>query len=411
MQNLFSLQETPSYLSSASTFPSQKCTMKPLEIVFGDVFVVASLLAIAFYFYVKRCFEYWERRGVPYIEPGFPFGNFGNPAIFDTHAAEKLQKYYDQLRSEGRKHGGCFVLTSPSYVPMDPDLLKDMMQKNFHHFMNRGIYYNERDDPLSAHLFAIEGQRWKELRHKMTPTFTSGKMKMMFHILVESGRELDKAMGRKVGEAISIKEVLQNFTMDIIGSCAFGLECNSFSNPEAQFVKMGKRLFIHSPRDKFNRIFGFAFPRLARKLGITTTPKETSKFYFDVVEQTVKYREENQVVRKDFMQILIDLKNSSDEHGEMFTIAVIAAQAFAFFLAGFETSSTTMTYCLYALAENEEVQQMAREEVRSVLEDHGGELTYEALQQMKYLEKVLEGKCLANREVVYVQKQQILKNK
>lgn len=67
------------------------------------------------------------------------------------------------------------------------------------------------------------------------------------------------------------------------------------------------------------------------------------------------------------MDILIKLKNQerieNDENSGPISVHEIAAQGFIFFLAGFETSSTTMTFALYELAMNQELQDRARIEM------------------------------------------------
>jgi cytochrome P450 family 6 len=70
----------------------------------------------------------------------------------------------------------------------------------------------------------------------------------------------------------------------------------------------------------------------------------------------------------------------------------LAAQAFVFFLGGYETSSTTMTFCVYELALHQDIQDRLREEIDDVLQKHDGKLTYEGIQQMEYLDKVVSGK-------------------
>ena len=71
----------------------------------------------------------------------------------------------------------------------------------------------------------------------------------------------------------------------------------------------------------------------------------------------------------------------------------LAAQAFFFFAAGFETSSTTMTFCLYELSLHQDIQDRLRQEIDVVLQKHGGKITYEGIQEMEYLDKVVSGKA------------------
>jgi cytochrome P450 family 6 len=75
------------------------------------------------------------------------------------------------------------------------------------------------------------------------------------------------------------------------------------------------------------------------------------------------------------------------------TMDVIAAQAFVFFVAGFETSSTTMMFCLYEMALHPDMQERLQAEIDSVTQQHDGNITYESILGMQYLDKVVSGEC------------------
>lgn len=73
------------------------------------------------------------------------------------------------------------------------------------------------------------------------------------------------------------------------------------------------------------------------------------------------------------------------------TDTLLAAQAFVFFAAGFETSSMTISNALYELALNQELQKKLREEIKEFDTKNSGDWKYETIKQMTYLDKVFKG--------------------
>jgi len=74
-----------------------------------------------------------------------------------------------------------------------------------------------------------------------------------------------------------------------------------------------------------------------------------------------------------------------------FTDDELAAQATVFFLAGFETSSTVLSYALLELAANPDVQRKAQLEIDEAMSENNGVVSYDTLKDMKYLDWILQG--------------------
>lgn len=106
----------------------------------------------------------------------------------------------------------------------------------------------------------------------------------------------------------------------------------------------------------------------------------------------MKYREENSLVRNDFLDVVTQMKFAPEDTN--LSEDTVTAHAISFFVDGFETSSITLSFTIYEIAANLNVQEELRNEINNVLKKYNDVLNYEAIQEMAYLDRVLSGKKL-----------------
>lgn len=356
------------------------------------VLILVGILT-AIYAYFKISFNYWKSRNVPHDPPTIPHGNIKGMGV-KCHQSVIWRELYHRYKGAA-KFCGIYLFTRPVALLLDLDLIKCVLVRDFGHFNDRGIYYNEKDDPISAHLGSLEGEKWRMLRAKLTPTFTSAKMKFMFPTIVGIGERLRDRLQHtivKANDEVEISELLRRYTTDVVGTCAFGIEFNCLNDENAEFYKFSRLITTEARHHVLVQAIITSYRGLARKLGIRFFRDDVSAFFLNVVRETVEKREQNNIHRNDFMDLLIKLKNEESDEKKSITFNELAAQAFIFFLAGFETSSTTLTYCLYELALNPDVQVKARQEIQQALQRHNGQFTYEAMMDMPFIDHVIHGR-------------------
>lgn len=121
---------------------------------------VFILLLVGFitvgYFYLKNKMNYWKNRGVACDEPSLLLGSLDGVGT-KIHFSTNIQVIYEKHKI-GNKMCGFYLLQSPRLIIIDLDLIKNILIKDFNNFVDRGVYNNAEVDPLSAHLFAIEGK-------------------------------------------------------------------------------------------------------------------------------------------------------------------------------------------------------------------------------------------------------------
>lgn len=350
--------------------------------------IIITFITIAItcaYFYIKRTYSYWQRKGFPFIEPRIPFGNF----IANQHFHQQIDRLYKTLKPQG-SFAGIYLFHQPYGLVLNLDLVKQILVQDFTSFHDRGIYHNEQDDPLSTHLVSLTGDKWKHLRNKLLPTFSTDKMKFMFSTIMEVANQFDGCIGELIKETddIEMKELLSRFSTDVIGTCAFGIECNSIADPNVEFRQMNKKAIEKPRHSAFIQFLLQTNPNIGRRIHMKLIQDDVTEFVQKLIRDTIEYREANNVKRNDFMDILIELKNES---AESLTLNEIAAQAFLFFQGGLETSATTMQFALYELATHTDVQEKLRRDIKLIMERHQNCFSYEAMIDMHYLDQVING--------------------
>lgn len=365
------------------------------------VSLFATLLASA-YWYVKKSFSYWKRKGVPYIEPSFPFGNFANLYLGKEHFGDVVLDLYNK---SSEPFVGVYTSLRPILLVRDPVLIKDMAIKNFHHFDARTVTGNADADPMANNLLLQNGERWKHMRAQLSPAFSSGKLKGMFSIIIGCGKSLDKYIGKyaDTNNEVEIRDVFARFATNVIASVAFGIDVDCIEHPDNEFRKHGQNIFKPTLANILRVNINIWSPRISKLLGLRFVDKEIGDFMIETVRQNIEYREKNNIIRKDIFQLLMQLRNTGQVHegddwsakahsGEKsLTLEEMAAQAFIFFGGGFESSSSAMSFCMYELAKHPEIQQKAYEDIINVLQQHNGQITYDSVADMKYVNACLDG--------------------
>ncbi|XP_012143073.2 putative cytochrome P450 6a14 [Megachile rotundata] len=348
------------------------------------------LILLALYYYMVQDHDFWKQRGIPGPKPVPLFGNFMDMLLGRTSIGDQMVKFYHQYKNEPVI--GLFIREKRLLAVKDLDLIKTILIKDFSKFAHRGIAINEVAEPLSQHLFSLEPKRWRPLRAKLSPTFTSGKLKEMFTLILECSLTFEKYLAKMVseGKPVDCRELAARFTTDVIGSCAFGIETNAMTQKESEFRDAGKEFFSSGLKSTIRLRLREGFPRLYTLLGYIIPYNKMTKFFTKAVSDMIEYRKKNNVVRHDFINTLIELQAHPEKLGIELTESLLSAQAFLFFAAGFETSASTVTHALYELAQNQDVQDRVREEIKEHYALNNGKWLYDDIKEMPILDAVFK---------------------
>lgn len=352
---------------------------------------------------------------------------FGNLFMFREGFIDALT---DLIKTHGRICGYYFG-RRPMVVIADPDIIKQVLVRDFNGFPNRNSY-QFAPKPMRDSLPLLRNAQWKRVRSILTPTFSAAKMKEMVPLINTATNTLmdNLKVHAESNQAFDIHKCFKYFSMDVIASVAFGTQVDSQNNPDDPFVRHSEIYFSHTFFKPIMYLY-IAFPFILTPLAtLSKRLHRTNQFFINMIQKIIKQREQQppEQRRRDFLQLMLDARYRDDfvplehfdigHHEESLQTSAagnkdggnrrsplqgdsatrsqrrtlsedeIIGQAFVFLLAGHETTSNSLGFTSYLLALHPDCQRKLQEEVDEFFAQHALP-DYTNVQELKYLDMVM----------------------
>uniref|UniRef100_A0A8C4NP46 unspecific monooxygenase n=1 Tax=Dicentrarchus labrax TaxID=13489 RepID=A0A8C4NP46_DICLA len=352
----------------------------------AETWTLLVTLITLFFVYVYWPYGTFKKMGIPGPKP-IPF--FGTMLAyrkgFMNFDSECFQKY--------GKTWGIYDGRQPVLCITDVSMIKTVLIKECY-----SLFTNRRNFRLNGPLYdavsIAEDDQWRRIRSVLSPSFTSGRLKEMFGIMKQHSANLISSMKKKADkdEPLELKEFFGPYSMDVVTSTAFSVDLDSLNNPSDPFVTNIKKMLkfdLFSPLFLISLYFLSFFPFMGpvfEKMEFSFFPTYVTDFFYAALQKIKSNRETSkQKSRVDFLQLMIDSQKNNDlslnDHE-------ILSQAMIFIFAGYETSSSSLTFLAYNLATNPAVMKRLQQEIDSTFPNKAP-IEYQALMQMEYLDSVI----------------------
>ncbi|XP_055589836.1 probable cytochrome P450 9f2 [Uranotaenia lowii] len=384
---------------------------------------VAALVAVLVLIYrrMTRNNDYFHYKPIPSMAVRFWVGSTAPMLLKKYSFNDFIKMIYDKY--QGVKVFGLFDTGTKVFTIRDPELIKQVAIKDFDHFADRRPIFGDPNNDnqkvlLGKTLLGLTDQKWRDMRATLSPAFTGSKMRAMFDLIVQYSDKMIPTVQEKVtsrGYAdLEVKDFFTRIANDIIATCAFGYQVESLSS-DNEFFLMGKKMMNLGRLSIVFRLLGIRlFPKLMAKLNIDLIDTEQAEYFSKLIKEAVRTREAHGIVRPDMIHLLMQARKGNLKHhqetgepevgfatveesqvgkvttSKTMTDSEFIAQCLVFFIGGFDTVSTGMTFLAYELALNQDIQQKLYEEIKETDKELGGKpLTYDTLHKMKYLDMVI----------------------
>jgi cytochrome P450 len=162
-------------------------------------------------------------------------------------------------------------------------------------------------------------------------------------VLTRFTKYICEQLRKDTNEPLDAREICAKFTTDVVSSCIFNADAQSFTTEKPPIREMGRKMMTFDDKLLIAKFMLYSvFPSLSKIWKFRFVSKEIENFFVDLMKQALELREKTKINRDDYLAHLITLRNK-----KQISELDIAAHGVTFFIDGFETSSLAICYALF----------------------------------------------------------------
>ncbi|CAG9566406.1 unnamed protein product [Danaus chrysippus] len=331
--------------------------------------------------------NYWAERGVPHSPPN-PF--LGSLTFMQRkNVGIWMREMYEQFKSP---YIGIWLIWKPALIINDPDIARRILVKDNTIFRDRYLSSGSTDPIGGLNIFTINDPDWSNIRRKLTNLFTAAKLRFVQAFALVKAKELVQRVDRDRNKSLELKTLFVDYTTDVIGTFAFGLESNATLTSKGPLRKVTDDFMRFSVYRGLCWFSIFFWPDLVDIFRFSLFPKESTdyfkKIYLNIMDQRLKHPGSKQY--KDLVDALIEIRKESEEKNQNYPDDLYLAQAAIVLLGGFDSTASALTYMTYELAHDSERQEKLYKELKEAESKSGANFDAQTLTDLTYLNCVFK---------------------
>lgn len=318
--------------------------------------------------------------------PPFPDPRKSKPSLLNRmrlYSQSWLNVFF--VKSYKMKTGYFGIPGKRFFIINQPDLVRSILVSNAEKYPKSSVLYQMLNLLIGDGIFISNGKTWKRQRKMMEQAMTASHIRRVFPLMQAAVTDFITAIKATPKTEINVSEGMAFITADIIFRTIFSkpltqqeskIIFDAFAEYQEHTIKISPLLFLGLGSKKFRKRIGQPAQNIRQVIKNKIAPR-LEEFQRGPTDR--------------YDDILSGLINAQDDEGQRFSLEELIDQVATIFLAGHETSASTLSWALYILAQCPHLQIAIRQEITELHQGReSGEFIYEDIRKLKNTSEVFK---------------------